>query len=141
MFELNYRLIYILIAVGIICVVYQLGMIYHYGISRFVHQDPLNRTIYLDISYWPLTHFMMHLVLTYVYPMSVGLIFVMGLLWEFFEWLAGKILGRFAMDLDIIADHHVQYADPRQIGSLRDLWFNALGNIIGLLLKHSDLSV
>src|SRR3989338_5527797 len=129
MFELNYRLIRILISVGAICLFYQLGMMYRYGLSRFVHHDPLNRTIYLNISYWPLSHFMMHLILSYIYPMSVGLIFVMGLLWEFLEWLAGKLLGFWVngIDLGLSKDRNIQYLDPRQIGSLKDLWFNALG--------------
>ena len=86
---------------------------------------------------------MMHLILSYIYPMSVGLIFVMGLLWEFLEWLAGKLLGFWVngIDLGLSKDRNIQYLDPRQIGSLKDLWFNALGNISGLLIRFISLGI
>jgi len=137
MFQYDGKLLLILMIAGAFCILYQVLMIYTHGIESFVHRDPLNKVLYFNISYWPITHFLLHMTLAYCFPQSVGLIVVMGILWEIFEWSAGKILEK-TMDRQWIADNvhvTVQYADPTRIGSIKDLYFNLAGNLIGLMLS------
>jgi len=92
---------------------------------------------YKCLSWWPISHFIMYVVLGAVAPEYWLLWFCIGIGWELLEWGGGKMLSAAGRDNLIRSrDNQTQYGDNWVAGSVTDVIFNGVGLGIGILLSR-----
>lgn len=116
-------------------------LLYILGNGKVTVTDKLNK-LFVDIkifgrrccSLWPITHFIFYGILTYMYPAKWKEIFVLGLLWELYEFIMSKI---FIQKTSVISkDSNLQYDETWWAAEPLDVLFNTLGIILALLIRH-----
>ena len=91
---------------------------------------------YENISWWPISHFIMYVVLGIIAPEYWLLWFCIGIGWELLEWGGGKILSASGRDnLVRSRDSRTQYGDNWVAGSITDVICNGAGLGLGVLLS------
>ena len=91
------------------------------------------------ISWWPISHFIMYLILGLIAPKYWLLWFSIGIGWEIFEWLGGKIListGKGNLNVFRSRHNQQQYGNNWVTGTITDIIFNGLGLGIGVLISQ-----
>ena len=92
---------------------------------------------YKCLSWWPISHFIMYVVLGAVAPEYWLLWFCIGIGWELLEWGGGKMLSAAGRDNLIRShDNRTQYGDNWVAGSVTDVIFNGVGLGVGILLSR-----
>ena len=134
-----YGVYVIFIIVILILFIYGSYLVATYGFNNLVANDFMNQTVFKlpsgePISYWPISHFVLFLILGFLFPGCWLLLIVAGILWEVFEMAMGKVMNR--------SYHHVtrtngnvQYEQWIQ-GSFMDIFMDIGGIIVGLLLRY-----
>ena len=90
-------------------------------------------------SCWPISHFIMYLVLGLVAPDWWYLWLVVGIVWELIEYGGGKWLTSKGMQRVVnpsIDTQDSQYASEWLGGSVSDIVFNTTGLFIGMAIYH-----
>ena len=128
-----------LIIVVIILFIYGSYLVLTYGTKNITTNDFMNKTVFTmssgdPISWWPISHFILFLILAFLFPGCWLLLLVAGIFWEGFEAVLGRIMSR--------PYHHVtrtgadiQYKQWMQ-GSCMDILMDSGGIIVGLLLRY-----
>ena len=85
-------------------------------------------------SGWPVTHFILFMVLAYKFPQHAKFLFIAGIVWEVMESLIGYLFTK-----DIAEKNNIQpksmYKTQWWTGNFNDILFNTAGIIAGLCLK------
>lgn len=131
----------VLFGIVILIGIYWVIMIMIYGYSEMVNYDPLNVKI-MDapmfnrgLSMWPLTHFLLFLLLGILFPHCDVIIIGAGILWEVFEMLLGAFLGGgMRQPLRQTTDSLVEYRGNWWGGSIQDIVMNIAGFYTGKML-------
>ena len=90
-----------------------------------------------NFSWWPISHFVMYIILGAIAPEYWLLWFCIGIGWEILESGAGKIIPAAGLNkLVRRLDGQKQYGDNWMSGSLTDVIFNGAGLGIGILLSR-----
>lgn len=106
-----------------------------------VYYDLLNRQIVGGCSLWPITHVIAYGLITYMHPDRWFEIFIIGCLWEIFEYFmftffSGKIHGKNYYSLTRSSDNKLQYDTVWWSASSKDIIFNTIGISSALLILN-----
>ena len=127
------------IVAGFIHLKYVFVYFFHGG--NYIRNDIFNKLI-LDTkifgrrccSFWPISHFILYGIMTYMFPSKWKEIFVIGLVWEFYELLMSKII---IENTNIInSDSNIQYDNTWWAAEPLDIFFNGLGILLALLIRN-----
>ena len=117
-------------------IVIMLGIIYG-RILKWTGKDILNNKIFnLNMfnenccSWWPVTHFILYLILGIVSPECYLLWIFIGIMWEIIEYYIGFLDNKNKLDSEKKSNN--QYNDKWWTGSINDILFNILGLFIGI---------
>ena len=110
--------------------------------------DPLDRALFYTpecmrkltgnnapCSWWPLSHFVMYTILGILSPKYWLLWTVLGILYECFECVLGRLLNGPYNSENMIANRKTQYGCRWMDGSSRDIIFNSLGLAVGYAVR------
>ena len=89
-------------------------------------------------STWPISHVVLYAICAYIWPHKWKELFVMGLIWEFIEWVAGILQSNSIRPTTFNSpSEHDDSIEYKQWWSFKysDILFNLIGIIIGLCLK------
>jgi hypothetical protein len=81
--------------VYVLCTVAALIIFLNYALFKIHNQDYMNEIVFRDLpilgdlSWWPISHFVLYLILGYLFPQCWILILSIGVLWEGFEKFYG----------------------------------------------------
>ena len=85
-------------------------------------------------SGWPLSHFILFMVLAFKFPQHAKFLFVTGVMWEVVESLIGYITKDRTVKMDTEMTK-TMYKSQWWTGNFNDILFNTAGIIAGLCLK------
>ena len=114
-----------------------------YPHADIVHKDPLNVKVfelYLigNCSWWPVTHFCLFSITTFVFPQCWLLHFLLGVLWELFEKFY-KIVIENSYKFSRTRKPRKYMGDIEYINwwdsSMKDIIFNSAGILVGCTLS------
>ena len=96
-----------------------------------------------NYSWWPITHFILYLVLGILCPDIWLYLFVLGIIWELFEWAGGIFLCKHDKFSEKIVNKNLmkkieskkQYGEEWVAGKFSDLFFNGAGLALGLGIR------
>ena len=131
----------VLIGIAILIGIYWLVLMLLYGYSEMVNHDPLNVKV-MDmpmfsrgISWWPITHYILFLILGILFPHCDVIIIGAGILWEVFEMALGAFLGgRMKQPLRQTTSSSIEYRGNWWGGSIQDIVMNIAGFYTGKVL-------
>ena len=149
-------LIILLVVAGAIILRYvYLQHEYHNDEAKIIQGDIMNRTLFsvgsFNFSLWPISHFVMYMILAFFFPDCWLFLFAIGVTWELVEFAIQAItyhhvlsgLNPKSSSSDAVAtttpaaDYHqasVQYDKEWWSGSFGDILFNTAGIVTGLAL-------
>src|SRR5581483_6892537 len=89
----------IFLIIVLIILIYGLYLLINYGTNNLATGDFMNKMIFKlpdgePMSCWPLSHFILFLIVAFLFPNCWLLIIAAGILWEGVEGLVGKIMAR-----------------------------------------------
>lgn len=118
-------------------------LIFLYALSfRVIHPDgnriqldPINQTVFEisdigPISWWPLSHFFLFLILGILFPHCDFIVIMGGILWELFEALM-SIFVNGGVHQKVKISGNVEYSYSWWAGSTKDIMFNIAGFYVG----------
>lgn len=121
----------------ILIAAYWLLLILFYGYDNVATRDQLNIRI-LEVpwvenccSWWPVTHFVVFMVLGFLFPTCDILIIGAGILWELVEMCLAWAVGKSRQGMRIGVEHHLEYSTNWWAGSFKDIFANIFGFYIG----------
>jgi hypothetical protein len=123
----------IITSIGLINILY-----YHVYLKKVCKSNPAKcdfmNKILINVndgccSYWPLSHFIMHFVLAFIYPETWPLLLVFGILWEGFEYVSGLY------ERTKKKDPTRQYSEKWWAPNIADLFLNIIGMLLGLAFR------
>ncbi len=131
----------ILIIVGIVAltiVVYWLVLLSVFGSRNMTQHDFLNQRVMDNpftgspLSWWPFTHLVMYIILGWMFPNCLALLFSIGVAWELIEMGFAQIFSQ--------PYHYIRTAQGVEYpnwwaGSTLDIGMNTIGLIIGWWLS------
>ena len=85
-------------------------------------------------SIWPASHFIMYSIIGYVSPKYFYLWFLLGILWELFEFCIGNTFYKDKIKKN--NDIKFEYGDIWMNGSFKDILFNTLGLMFGIFIHN-----
>lgn len=90
----------------------------------------------MAISWWPVTHFLMYLILGFLFPNYWPVFVLVGIAWELFEYGVGKTMASFPDATPKRFDRvmNVEYETWIQ-GNWKDVLFNTAGLVVGVGLR------
>jgi hypothetical protein len=106
--------------------------------------DPLNSTVfewnYFEkcCSWWPISHLIAFTVLSFIFPNCWFVLFIGGIFWEIIEYVLNFILSKFKKSpnsSNSTNSRNIQYKDVWMNGSIKDIFFNTCGILLGKLLR------
>ena len=114
-----------------------------YG-KDYIHYDPLNKQI-IDIpligknccSLWPISHFILFAVYSYIWPHYSWVLFLYGVLWEVLEGIMNTLeteKGQEVKHQQTRKKDKVEYVTWWE-ASYKDILFNSVGIIVGRTLR------
>ena len=83
--------------------------------------------------YWPLTHFILYLVLGIGCPKIFPYLFLVGIMWELVECIIGKVAFKIKGPRNTVKK--TQYGKKWVSGKFSDLFFNGAGLALGLGIR------
>lgn len=87
-------------------------------------------------SLWPISHFVLYGIVTYMYPKEWKFIFLIGLVWEIYEWMLSRF---FIKNTNVIkSDSNLQYNETWWAAEPLDIFMNTMGIALALLLKSRN---
>jgi hypothetical protein len=130
-------LISIVIAIWIIIYFFIIRGIY--GVRRMTHNDIMNQKIF-DMrimgenccSWWPISHFILFMILGILFPDCDVVIISAGVLWELFEVTWSTLEG--SQREELRSKEKIEYSKNWWAGSFKDILFNIAGFYTGKLL-------
>jgi hypothetical protein len=79
-------------------------------------------------SYWPISHFVFYFILGLFFPQCGLIAMTLGVLWEIFETLFGRVMEGVSQNPTPTNDSaNVEYNGQWMTGSLKDILFNFAG--------------
>jgi len=121
-----------IIVIIIIGVVIAIGyFLYVYAFSQnIIHTDPFNKSWFsvgpIQFGFWPLSHFILYLILGFLFPECWLILMILGIIWEGIEFLTGVLLEK-----EQKHRNDVLYSGKWWRGNLYDPLFNGLGLLTG----------
>lgn len=129
----------VLVASGVMVYLYFKVMKMWYTYEELVHKDMMNVKV-IDVpwlskgccSWWPVSHFVLFAIVTFVWPQCWAVYFTLGVAWEAFEKLQ-----------KILFDRSAKFAKTRNLktgdieysswwdSSMKDILFNSMGIALG----------
>lgn len=128
-----YIVILIVVTIGIINMTY-----YQFFLKRICSKNPakcdfMNRIAFRATegccSYWPISHFIMHLILGFLFPECWFLLLIIGIGWEGMEFIFGLF------ERSKGKDSSLQYSEKWWAPNIADLILNIAGLVVGLGLN------
>lgn len=131
----------VLFGIAILIGIYWVIMLLIYGYSDMVNHDPLNVKV-MDVpmfprglSVWPISHYILFLILGILFPHCDIIIIGAGILWEVFEMLLGAFIGSgMRQPLRQTTTSSVEYRDNWWGGSIQDIVMDIAGFYTGKML-------
>lgn len=132
-----------MIAIAVVIGIYWLYLRNTYG-NQMVYGDFMNQKV-IDIpffenccSWWPISHFVLFLILGFLFPNCVLLIITLGIVWELIEVMMGKlVVGDKWQRQPLRQGGNVEYTQDWWAGSAKDILFNIAGFGVGFLLAKA----
>lgn len=128
---------YILISIVILILLYWLALMLVYGYRNVTKRDMLNKRVITITqvnqccSWWPISHFILFMILGFLFPTCDVLIIGAGILWEIIEMILYWILKTFRQVTQVGANSHLEYSDIWWAGSIKDIIADIFGFYIG----------
>ncbi len=89
-----------------------------------------------NLDGWWISHFVLYLVMGYLYPYSLRLSFIIGCIWEFIEFLAGKYKPKILSSIGFCKSSKKGEKDKIWwYGKWEDVLINLLGLILGKTIR------
>ena len=127
--------ILIMLGVGVLCVMYFVVLRIACRKKAFQYCDILNFRIFPwgkeCCSAWPLSHFVMFMILGFFFPDCWLTLFIMGLLWEGWEFISGT----FQKKHYVKNDGKMQYTEKWWQANIYDIFFNGAGILVGYVAR------
>lgn len=101
--------------------------------DRIAEKDFMNKNIggiplLKNISWWPVSHFVMYFILGFMFPYCARGLLTLGMLWEIFE----SLLGYFNINKNLVKPSSLVYQySSWWAGTVHDLFYNLFGFICG----------
>lgn len=131
----------ILIIIAITIGIYNIVLRKIYG-SNIVNYDILNKKIFsiplLEncCSGWTISHFIFYLILGFIFPDCIIVIFIISIFWEFIEVFIGSYLYGNSWKRQITrVNNNIEYSTNWWAGSYKDIIFNFFGLLVGYILQ------
>jgi len=111
--------------------------------SKITGNDILNKTLFESkwlgklcgengmYCSWPISHFILYLVLGIACPRIWPILFAAGIVWEIIEWIIGNFLSEKESEETV----QTQYSNGWMTGKWSDLLFNGAGLALGLGIR------
>ena len=134
--------LYIILGSGIIFIwLYWYILKQKYGTTDLAKNDILNKKVFelpciseTCCSSWKILHFLLFMIVGFLYPQHWKLITILGILWEIYEMLMSKIMHRpYQIARDKNGD--IEYSGWWS-GSFSDILFNSAGLALGVLASR-----
>jgi hypothetical protein len=109
--------------------------------DNWVKYDPFNVKVFewnwLEncCSWWPLLHLFSFTILGFLFPECWFVLFIGGILWEIIEVVINYIIKGTLRKQPMKIRGNVQYSEIWWAGSIKDIFFNGLGILIGSTLR------
>jgi hypothetical protein len=108
--------------------------------EQIVYADPMNEKV-IDVpflenccSWWPISHFILFLVLGYFFPDCWVYLVIAGITWELLEMVMSHLTGHQRQAVKV-SDARVEYSGNWWAGSFKDVFMDVAGLIVGILLR------
>jgi hypothetical protein len=88
------------------------------------------------ISWWPISHFLLFLILGFLFPDCGVFIITAGILWEIFESIMAIIQGGPQQTVKSGSGNSVEYEFTWWAGSFKDIFMNTTGFFIGKGMRN-----
>ena len=112
------------------------------GVMRLLFKDNIIFKDFMNIrvfnmgenccSLWPISHFILYMILAFLFPNCITILFLIGVMWEFIEMTGDNVISRFNT-----AKHsgNTQYSSNWVEGNFKDVVFNSAGLAVGYALR------
>lgn len=124
----------LLICSLVLCFTYFIIMFSMYQKDKIYKYDFMNKTVFtingIKFSWWPISHFILYFIIGLFCRKHWWLILLIGILWELFEYLVGKIIYPFHTKIG----YNSQYSQKWLTYNKWDVLFNILGYILGVIV-------
>jgi hypothetical protein len=133
--------LYVILGAGIIFIwLYWFILKRKYGKDDLADKDILNKKLFelpciseTCCSSWKLLHFLLFLIVGFLYPQHWKLITILGIAWELYEVLMSKIMKRpYQISRK---NNQLEYQTNWWAGSFSDILFNSAGLLLGLQIR------
>ena len=129
----------ILAAVAIVILIYFLYLKTRYWNTETIIQNDFMNVKLFDAplenccSMWPVSHFILFMILGFIFPSCAVPIISIGILWEIFEVLM-SYAGTIKRQATRVTPSNVEYSTNWWAGSFKDIIMNCLGFFVGWLM-------
>ena len=96
--------------------------IYGFIKNNYLSFDILEQKIFWNFNYWGLSHIISFFILTLIYPNYWIFLFIMGILWEIFEYFLQEI--------------YKKYFDDYWYAQYIDLLYNGIGILLAKIILY-----
>lgn len=138
------KAITVYVVIFILIILYFGTLLSLYGYSDLAEKDILNKKITKKsffgsngVSYWGFTHFIMYAILGYMLPNCFIPLTIVGILWELFETLMGRITMpeeiKKTRKNRVTGDYSPEYLNWWS-GSVKDVVLNSMGFLVGYII-------
>ena len=105
-------------------------------LNEIIFNSPIIHKLFGEkcCSIWPASHFIMYSIIGYVSPKYFYLWFLLGILWELFEFCIGNTFYKDKIKKN--NDIKFEYGDIWMNGSFKDILFNTLGLMFGIFIHN-----
>ena len=131
----------ILIIVVVVIVLYYFLLKNTIDSQNIAVKDAMNKKVFTlpftdgCCSWWPISHFLLYLVLGMFFPDCGIILMSLGVGWEFLETWMGKMISEGKPDIDENVATTIDYKDGWWAGSMTDIVANFLGFVCGWFIS------
>tara|TARA_Y100000389_G_scaffold203601_1_gene252568 strand:+ start:2206 stop:2577 length:372 start_codon:yes stop_codon:yes gene_type:complete len=119
--KINYRYRYKEIIIFFLFIILSI-FTYRYIKNNYLLFDILEEKIFWNFNYWGLSHIISFFILTLIYPNYWIFLFIMGILWEIFEYFLQEI--------------YKKYFDDYWYAQYIDLLYNGIGILLAKIILY-----
>jgi hypothetical protein len=119
--KINYRYRYKEIIIFFLFIILSI-FTYGYIKNNYLLFDILEEKIFWNFNYWGLSHIISFFILTLIYPNYWIFLFIMGILWEIFEYFLQEI--------------YKKYFDDYWYAQYIDLLYNGIGILLAKIILY-----